>query len=106
MNEMRLIEIATCHHNVCPIRRGTASRQLSRPLKALHTAEQLRCDADLIGEYFDKMPLAQPEMRGKVSSPRFARSSSKDVQLGPNCVMFFQRVLQTSDEDLFQNAET
>src|SRR6266576_3060164 len=51
------------------------------------------------------MPLAQPEMRGKVASRRFARISSKDVQGGPNCSMFFQRVLQTSDEGSFQNAE-
>src|SRR6516162_1265094 len=84
MNEMRLIEVAALRCDVCPIGRGTASRQVSGALKTSHTTEQLRCDADLTGEYLDKMPLAQPEMRGKVSSPRFARSSSKDVQRGPN----------------------
>ncbi|SRR6266568_2165323 len=105
MNEMRLVEVAARRCNICPIGCGTASRQVSGALKTLHTAEQLRCDADLLGEYLDKMPLAQPEMRGKVASPRFARISSKDVQGGPNCSMFSQRVLQTSDEGPFQNAE-
>src|SRR5947207_4372145 len=105
MNEMRLVEVAARRCNICPIGCGTASHQISRALKALHTAEQLRCDADLFGEYLDKMPLAQPEMRGKVASPRCARISSKDVQGGPNCSMFFRRVLQTSHEGLFQNAE-
>src|SRR5215468_4411812 len=44
-------------------------------------------------------------MRGKVPSPRFAPSLSKDVQSGTNCSMFFQCVLQTSDEGSFQNVE-
>src|SRR5262245_3069091 len=51
------------------------------------------------------MPLAQPEMGGKVASLRFARISSKDVQGRSNCSMFFQRVFQTSDKGPFQNAE-
>src|SRR6266487_6141846 len=101
VNQMRLIEIAARHRNICPIGRGTPSHQVKGALKTLHTTELLRSDADLTGEYLDKMPLAQPEMRGKVSSPRFAWISSKDVQGGPNCSMFFQRVLQTSDESPF-----
>src|SRR5881396_3896960 len=105
MNEMRLVEVAARNCNICPIGRGTALGQVSGALKTLHTTEQLRCDADLFGEYLDKMPLAQPETRGKVSTPRFACLSSKDVQGGPNCSMFFQRVLQTSDEGFFQNTE-
>src|SRR5262249_59112483 len=104
MNKMRLIEIAARHHNICPIGPGTAARQVNGVLKTLHPTELLRCDADLIGEYLDKMPLAKPEPRGKVASPRFARLSTKDVHGGPDCSMFFRRVLQTSDEDLFQNA--
>src|SRR5262245_12629582 len=103
---MRLIEIAACHRNVCPIGRGTASRQVNGALKTLHPTELLRCDADLIGEYLDKMPLAQPELRGKVASPRFACLSTKDVERGPNCSMFVRRVLQTSEQGLFQNAKT
>src|ERR1044072_9017370 len=63
VNKMRLIEIVARHRNFCPIGRGFASRQVNGALKTLHTPEQLRCDADLIGEYPDKMPLAQPEMR-------------------------------------------
>src|SRR6266496_4851411 len=105
MNEMRLVEVAARRCNIRPIGCGTAPRQVSGALTTLHTAEQLRCEADLFGEYLDKMPLAQSEMLGKVSSPRFARISSKDVQGGPNCSMFLQRVLQTSDEGSFQNAE-
>src|SRR5262245_9434602 len=101
MNQVRLIEIAARCRNICPIGLGTASRQVNGALKTLHTTELLRRDADLIGEYFDKMPLAQPEPRGNVASPRFARISSKDVQRGPNCSMFVQRVLQTSDKGLF-----
>src|SRR5215471_6430118 len=105
MNEMRLVEVAARRCNTRPIRRGTVSRQVNGPLKTLHTTEQLRCDPDLIGKYLDKMPLAQPEMRGNVSNLRFARITSEYVQGGPNCSMFFQRVLQTSDQLPFQNAE-
>src|SRR5262245_22217507 len=72
MNEMRLVEVAARRCNICPIGRGTVSRHVNGPLKTLHTTEQLRGDADLIEEYLDKMPLAQPEMRGKVSNLRFA----------------------------------
>src|SRR5262245_21141973 len=105
MNEMRLVEVAARRRNIGPIGRGTASRQVSGALKTLHAAEELRCDANLIGEYLDKMPLAQAEMRGKLSSARFARISLQDVQSSPNCSMFFQRVLQTSDEGAFQHAQ-
>src|SRR5262245_52182612 len=51
------------------------------------------------------MPLTQPEMRGKISSPRFARISVKDVHGGPNGSMFLQRALQTNEEGLLQDAE-
>src|SRR5262245_13696838 len=105
MNEMRLVEVAARRCNICPIGRGTVSRKVNGLLKTLHTTEQLRRDADLIGKYLDKMPLAQPEMRGKVSNLRFARIPSEDVQGGPNCSIYFQPVLQTSDERPFQNAE-
>src|SRR5262249_28984244 len=106
MNEMRLVEVAARRCDICPIGRGTASRQVSGVLETLHTTEQLRCDADLAGEYLDKMPLAQPEMRGEVSSPHFARSSSKDVQRSSNCSMSFQGALQPSNKGPFQNVET
>src|SRR5689334_1012284 len=51
------------------------------------------------------MALAQTQLLGKVSNPRFARISSKDVESSSNCSMFFRRVPQTSDKGLFQNAE-
>src|SRR5262245_1911440 len=69
----------------------TARRNLT------YTTEQLQRDADLIGKYPDKMPLAQPEMRGKVSNLRFARIPSEDVQGGPNCSMFFQIIRHLPD---------
>ena len=53
MNEMRLVEVAARRCNICPIGRGTVSRQVNGPLKTLHTTEQLRRDADLIGKYLD-----------------------------------------------------
>src|SRR5262245_14517232 len=51
------------------------------------------------------MALAQAQLLGKVSSPRFARISFKDIQSSSNCSMFFRRAPQTSDERLFQDAE-
>jgi hypothetical protein len=91
VNKMRLIVIAARHRNICPVGRGTISRKAKDALKTLHTTELLRCDADLIREYLDKMPLAEPETRGQGSSPRFARlamAGSKDIQSGPNRSMF------------------
>ena len=105
VNEMRLVEVATCCCNIRPIGRGAALRQVKSALKTLNATKLLRCDTDLIGEYPDKVPLAQPEMRGKGSNLRFARISSKDLQGSPNCSMFSYRVLQASDERAFQNAE-
>lgn len=101
---MRLVEVTACRCNIGPIRRGAASGQIQGVLKTSHATELLWCDTDLIGEHLDKMPLAQPEMRGEVSSPRSPASRSK-MSKAANRSMFFQRVLQTSDEGLFQNAE-
>jgi hypothetical protein len=105
MNEMRLVEVTARRRNIGPIGHGSATRQVNGALKTLDAAKHLRCDTDLSGEYLDKVPLAQPELRGKVSSLRFARISSKDVQGGANCSMSFQCVRQTRDEGTFQNPE-
>jgi len=105
MNEMRLVEITACHRYIRPIGNRTAPRQIRSALKPLHSTEHLRRDADLFGEDIDKMPLAQPEMRGKIASPHFARASPKNVQCGPNGSMFFSPILQSRGERVFQNAE-
>src|SRR5690349_13752566 len=105
MNEVRLVEVAARCCNIRPVWSRSASSQISRALKALYPSKLLWCDADLFCEDVYKMALAQPELPGKVSSSRFARISSKDVQSSANCSMLFRRVLQTSKERLFQDLE-
>src|ERR1051326_6026338 len=98
---MRLIEVAACHRNIGPIGCGIVSRQVNGALKTLDAREQLRRDTDLLGEYLDKMPLAQPEMFGNISSPRLARPAMtrfQYVQSGSNSSMFCERILQTCEQ--------